>query len=108
MMASNYDDQVLTSSPLKSFLAGSRRRMSNMAEHTRSSSLIQWAVACLLRYSLWILLKVLMGQRILASFYNGFGIWYSRYLERISQYFEMILDVSQLLGLPSTTLFLLL
>ena len=108
MMASNCDDQVLTSLPSKSFLAGSRRRMSNMAEHTRSSSLIQWAVACLLRYSLWILLKVLMGQRILASSYSGFGTWYSRYLERISQYFEMIPDVSQLLRLLSTTLFLLL
>ena len=107
-MASSCGDQVLTSLPLKSFLAGSRRRMSNTAKHTLSDSLIQWVVACLLRYSLLILLKVLMGQKIQASSCSEFGTWYSKYLERISRYFEMILDVSQLLGLPSTTLFLLL
>ena len=108
MMASNCGDQALTSLPLKSFLAGSRRRMSNMAKHTQSGSLIQLAVACLQRYSLWILLRVLMGQRILVSSCSGFGTWYSKYLERISQCYGMILDESQLLRQPSTTLFLLL
>ena len=51
---------------------------------------------------------VLMGQKTLASSCSEFETSYSKYLERISLYFEMILDVSQPLGLPSTTLFLLL
>ena len=38
-MASSYGDQAPASWPLKSSLAGSKRRMNNMAEHILSGSL---------------------------------------------------------------------